>query len=285
VSSIRYHRAQIFIDNKIMNIRNIVLISLLLLSFSGCAKTDDADEANSEGSAPRAMFPNYLVINAPSRDPGKQWYMSDFFRRLEQWEPETTNYDDLELGMYELTQYPNQEPTQADKDAADKFISDSFDAVIRNGWMSKEKGLSDGYEKMFGDPVHFVNKEYVYDGETLNPEKPEVLMYYPTQEGDFLVGVMFLAIGQRGPQVAGPLSKWHFHIDRRMCYERGVLPIGTRDEGGNCETGFHNIRSPEMLHVWFFDHPEGRFASKMGLSAETLESGIEQVLELQKERS
>ena len=225
------------------------------------------------------MFPNYLAINAPSKDPDRQWYVSDYFRRVEQWELETTDYSDLKMGMYELTQYPNQEATQSQKEAADKFIQDSFDVAVRNGWFSKEKGLSDGYEKMFGDPVHFVNKEYVFDGETLNPEKPEVLMYYKTKEGDFLMGVMFLAIGQRGPQVAGPLSKWHFHIDRRMCYERGVLPIGTVDEAGSCETGFHNVRSPEMLHVWFFDHPDGRFATTMGLSEQLLNFGIRQVSE------
>lgn len=138
---------------------------------------------------------------------------------------------------------------------------------------------------MFGDPVHFVNIEYVFDGETLNPDKPEVLMYYKSGEDDYLMGIMFLAIGERGPQVAGPLSKWHYHIDRSMCYERGVLPIGTVNEDGSCEKGFHNIRSPEMLHLWFFDHTEGRFATKMGLSNELLRSGIQQVLELQRERS
>ncbi len=151
---------------------------------------------------------------------------------------------------------------------------------MRHGWLSKEKGLSDGYEKMYGDPVHFVNKEYVFDGETLNPDKPEVLMYYKTEEGDFLMGVRFIAVGQRGPQVAGPLSKWHYHIDRRMCYERGVLPIGRIEEGGSCEAGFPNIRSPEMLHVWFFDHPDGRFATRMGLSEEQLKTGIKQGLDL-----
>jgi hypothetical protein len=264
-----------------MKMTRNLFAALFLLSLSACTNTDDNAEDNSESNVPRDMYPNYLLINAPSKDPDKPWYVSDFFRRVEQWEIETTNYDDLELGMYELTQYPNQEPTQAHKDAQEKFISDSFDTVVRNGWLSKEKGLSDGYEEMFGDPVHFVNIEYVYDGETLNPDKPEVLMYYQTDDGDFLMGVMYLAIGERGPQVAGPLSKWHFHIDRGMCYERGVLPIGRRAEDGSCEAGFHNIRSPEMLHVWFFDHSEGRFATKMGLSDELLRFGIQQIRELQ----
>jgi hypothetical protein len=274
-------------DNSAMKMTKYLLAFPLFLILSGCAETnDDADTNDDKGSyEPTVTFPNYLIINAPSRDPNMQWYLSDFFRKVKRWDPETTNYSDFEGGMYELTQYPDQEPTQADKDAANKLIADSFDAVIRNGWLSKEKGLSDGYEKMYGDPVHFVNVEYVFDGETLNPEKPEVLMYYKTKEGDFLMGVMYLAIGERGPQVAGPLSVWHYHIDRRMCYEQGVLPIATLDEQGNCATGFPNIRSPEMLHVWFFDHPEGKFATKMGLSEELLNFGIRQILDLQNEGS
>ena len=268
-----------------MKLNTYLLLATVALAVMGCAETEDVspeiNEPVAEASAPPVMFPNYLVINAPSKDPDKPWYLSDFFRRVEQWElEETIDLNELQLGMYELTQYPNQAPTQAHLDAQDKIIQDSIDAALRNGWFDMEKGLSDGYEKMFGDPVHFVNVEYVFDGETLNPEKPEVLMYYDTPQGTFLMGTMFLAIGERGPQVAGPLSKWHYHIDRRMCYERGVLPIGTKNDEGNCETGFPNIRSPEMLHVWFFDHTEGRFATKMGLSAELLNTGVEQVLKI-----
>jgi hypothetical protein len=268
-----------------MKIINCIPAVFVLSILSGCTNPDDAIEIDSasENTEASIMFPNYLVINAPSKAPDMPWYVSDYYKRVEQWELETTDYSDHKMGMYELTQFPNQVATQAQKDAADKLVEDSFDVVVSNGWLNKEKGLSDGYEKMFGDPVHYVNVEYVFDGETLNPDKPEVLMYYKTKEGDYLMGVMFLAIGQRGPQVAGPLSKWHYHIDRRMCYERGVLPIGGVAEGGSCETGFPNVRSPEMLHVWFFDHPEGKFATSMGLSEELLNFGIEQVLDLQKE--
>ena len=270
-----------------MNTTHYVLIALSTLLLAGCSKTAEetgnAEEAQSNPLP--VMFPNYLVINAPSSDPNKPWYVSDFFRRVEQWEIETTDYSDLPLGMYELTQYPNQEPTQEHLDAAEQIISESIDVAFRNGWFEKEKGLADGYEPMFGDPVHYVNVEYVFDGETLNPEKPEVLMYYQTPQGDFLMGTMFLAIGERGPQIAGPLSKWHYHIDRGMCYEQGVLPIGRTNDDGSCDVGFHNIRSPEMLHLWFFDHSEGRFATKMGLSNDLLNLGVTQVLELQRERS
>ncbi len=121
----------------------------LTLVLSGCTKPEESVEVDSAAdqvpnNQPTLMIPNYLVINAPSSDPNKQWYVSDFFRRVEQWEPETTNYWDLELGMYELTQYPNQPPTEAHLNAANKLVSDSIDVAIKNGWFDKEKGLADG---------------------------------------------------------------------------------------------------------------------------------------------
>ena len=260
-----------------MKMPDYFFIALLFLCLIGCTDTDDVKESTESP----IMFPNYLAINKPSEDPDMQWYVSDFFKKVEQWELETSiDINDLKFGMYELTQYPNQQATQDQKDAADKFVQESLDAAIRHGWFSKEKGLSDGYEKMFGDPVHFVNIEYVFDGETLNPDKPEVIMYYKTEEGDFLLGVMYIAVGQRGPQVGGPLSKWHYHIDRGMCYDRGILPIGRIKEGESCETGIPNIRSPEMLHVWFFDHSDGRYATTMGLTKEQLNLGIRQIADL-----
>ena len=268
-------------DNNIMNMVNYLVTALLILFLSGCTGADE----DKDSTEPAVTSPDTSVSSAPPKVPERPWYVSDFFKRVEQWELESTiDLNNLKHGMYELSQYPNQEATQAHVAAADKLVKDSFDAAVRYGWFSKDKGLSDGFEKMYGDPVHFVNKEYVFDDEILNPDKPEVLMYYKTDQGDFLMGVMFIASEQRGPQVAGPLSKWHYHIDRRMCYERGVLPIGRIEEGGTCETGTPRIRSPEMLHVWFFDHPEGKLATRMGLSEELLKTGVRQVLELQEER-
>lgn len=249
-----------------------VVLSLLSAHYlASAAWADDASRG----------VPDYSEINTPSRDPDKPWYLRDFFRDRGRWRLETSvDNSELKLGMYELTQYPDQVVTESDKEVATRLISDSLYAAVKNGWMSKEKGLSDGYEAMFKDPVHFVNREYVYDGETLNPEKPEVLMYYETEQGNFLLGVMYIAVAERGPQVAGALSVWHYHIDRRVCYENGILPIGQREESGQCAEGVTNTRSPEMLHVWFFNHPDGRFSTNMGLPADLVDQGVREVLNL-----
>jgi len=243
--------------------------ALLLACLAGC------DFGRDKGLV--GIYPDYRAINAQSADPDEQWYVSDFFTKERRWVPEHTNYDSLRMSMYELSQYPNQSPTPAQQAAADELVQDSFDAAMKNGWFDQQKGFEDGFEKLFGDPVHFVNKEYVYDGITLDPEKPETLMYYQTDEGVFLMGVMYLAIGERGPQPGGPLTVWHYHIDRGMCYELGVLPIGRRLQNGECQVGMHDIRSPEMLHVWFFDHPEGLYATKMGLPQDLLNAGVKQI--------
>lgn len=66
----------------------------------------------------------------------------------------------------------------------------------------------------------------------------------------------------RGPQVGGPLTLWHYHVwFRPKCLRGGLLSTG---EGRNgCRDGEPSHRSPEMLHLWFLDHPMGRFATTM----------------------
>ena len=255
--------------------KTYIILAATVLALTACSGSD----GDSQSDGPVGIFPDYSIVNAPSDDPAKPWFIRDYFMRDPQWQAETTDYSGFKMGMYELTQYPDLPPTAEQQAAAEKLIKDSFDVAIANGWFDKEKGLSDDFKQYNGDPVHFMKREYVYDGITLDPTKPEVLMYYPTEYGDFLMGVMYLAIGERGPQVAGPLSLWHYHIDRSVCYELGVMPIGRYQRNTGCKVGVPVVRSPEMLHVWFFDHPDGRFATTMGLTQETLALGVEQIRE------
>jgi hypothetical protein len=59
------------------------------------------------------------------------------------------------------------------------------------------------------------------------------------------------------------------------CIRDGVIGIGYA-ELGECEEGDPSFRSPEMLHVWLFDHPAGRFSSMMHLSDATVKEMIRQ---------
>ena len=171
---------------------------------------------------------------------------------------------------------PNGKPSPAQRAAADDLVVRCREVAERRGWFSFEQGLADGYRLMVGDRRHYVNEEYLFDGAALDCERPEFLMYYGTPRGKLLVGLMFYANGpdQRGPQTGGPLTRWHYHIwFRSKCLRGGLLLTGEGKNG--CADGDPSHRSPEMLHVWFLDHPDGPFATAMWLDREHLEAAIE----------
>ena len=138
--------------------------------------------------------------------------------------------------------------------------------------------LADGYRLMFEDNRHYEKREYIFDDRVLDPEHPEFLMYYGTPSGKQLAGFMFYARthDSRGPQIGGNITLWHYHVwSTRMCLLHGMLSVDVADEGGRCARGAPSHRSPEMIHVWLFDHPQGRFATSMHLGADQLRRLIE----------
>jgi hypothetical protein len=241
------------------------VILFLCTVFCACSRSDTSTvDKQQRATASKEILPWYIAQYQLKSD--RDW----------QLESEFTNPG---YGMYELTQYPNKAATDEQKKQAKQLIEKTFAAVKAKGWLVKEKAEKDGYHNMYKDKIHYVNKEFLYDGETLNPEKPEFLMFYPTEHGELLMGVMFGSV-EHGPQIGGPLTLWHYHVEQGICYERGLLPIGQVNENGQCVEGLTSKKTPEMLHLWFFDHPEGRFATRMRLSEEQFELAKEQVLKL-----
>ena len=119
---------------------------------------------------------------------------------------------------------------------------------------------------------NFGHDGYLTDGRVLDPERPEFLMYYETEAGERLAGFMFYQESHyaHGPQFGGPLTVWHYHILRApMCWHGG-LPVDPPTPQGICELGTAEIRTPEMLHVWFVEHPEGDYATSMGLTPDLI---------------
>ena len=79
-------------------------------------------------------------------------------------------------------------------------------------------------------------------------------------------------LGQEGLQIGGPLTRWHYHLwATPSCILKGRVSVG-RPENGKCVEGEPSQKSPEMLHVWLVDHPDGRFASKMSLPRSLIQS-------------
>lgn len=174
-----------------------------------------------------------------------------------------------EPGTYEATIHPCATATEAQSAAAQELLEKSFDAAVRNGWFDKEKALADGYRiQHHGEHVHFVNSEYLTDGEVLSPDKPEFLVFFEENGVPELAGFMYVMEGvmDRGPQIGGPLTVWHYHVMHPMCMKDG-LHAGMPDADGNCATGERTTRSPEMLHSWFWKRKDGPFSSDMSMPA------------------
>ena len=170
--------------------------------------------------------------------------------------------------IHEVSEFSDRkEPTAAQRAAADDLAARSVAAAMVNGWFDYANGVRDGYTLMFGDEVHYVNREYALDDVILDPERPEFLMYYDTDAGKKLAGFMFYtrSMDEWGPQIGGPLTVWHFHTwNREICLAGGIFAIAL-PENGRCLLGIPAWRSPQMMHVWLLDHPSGRFASSMKL--------------------
>jgi hypothetical protein len=180
--------------------------------------------------------------------------------------------------IYEVTRYHGLEPTPEQRAAADALAEQTRAAVKAHGWFDFDKALADGYKLAVADKWHYVNDAFIFDDRVLDPERPEYLMFYDTAKGKRLAGVMFVAPGvsAEGPQIGGPLTRWHYHVWRDpFCLKDGRVTVG-RPKHGVCSEGEPSTRSPEMLHVWFIEHPFGTFASQMGLPQALMERLIEQ---------
>jgi hypothetical protein len=171
-----------------------------------------------------------------------------------------TNGELIEVTRFEL----DAAPTAAQRRAARRFASEVADATT--ALPDVAAAAAAGYQRWEGvDQWHWVHLDHVADGRVLDPARPEFLMY---DDDGVLLGVMFLpsSAEARGPQVAGPLTRWHYHLAGPSCWEAdGLLPATELpDEQGRCSEGLrYGERSPEMLHVWTVDHPHGPFASAM----------------------
>ena len=130
---------------------------------------------------------------------------------------------------------------------------------------------TDGYKAVtpVGEPiVHFVNPAYLVKGDTLNPEHPESLIYGTSAKGPILLAAMYIAhgIGQPGPDIGGPLTLWHAHSNLCFNSRTNIIDAFT-DAAGNCPAGSFNSGTPEMLHVWVVDNPNGPFSTDMNPQA------------------
>ena len=169
----------------------------------------------------------------------------------------------------------SQQATPAQIEAAAKLISDTRKAVAR--YKTLNAAVAAGYVPMEPpdtEVVHYVNRSYMVAADVLNPQHVQSLIYYNSGHSTELIGAMYIMPNRSmdGPQIGGPLTQWHQHSN--ICFDnvtgmavafvhQGDDVFDNRDKSGACPKGSTNTKTPQMLHVWLIDNPEGPFASTM----------------------
>jgi hypothetical protein len=167
-----------------------------------------------------------------------------------------------------------RQPTAAELEAATRLMNETRAAVVK--YRDLSVALAAGYKPV--EPtdfqiVHYVNPGYMVDADVLDPQHVQSLIYYNGKQGTQLIGAMYIMPrrGMEGPQVGGPLTVWHQHSN--ICFDNvtgmavAFVHSGTFDnsdtKSGSCPRGSTNKTTPQMLHVWLIDNPDGPFASDM----------------------
>ncbi len=163
--------------------------------------------------------------------------------------------------------------TGAQLQSAVRLIDTTRAAVAK--YADERAAIDAGYRPMEpeGLPImHYVNQAYLTDADVLKPSHVQSLIYYNSPHGPILIGAMYIMprLGMPGPEVGGSLTVWHDHDN--LCFDRTTGAIvafahdassDSNDKSGTCPAGSSNRSTPEMLHVWLIDNPEGPFGSDM----------------------
>jgi hypothetical protein len=244
------------------------------LAAVGCEGRESDLAAGAESDAP----PRWVHRYVPK---GVEHYRPEDDRWLPESEVPRGPVTEKGMVIWEVSEHaPGSAPTADQQAAADDLVERCYAAALRHRWHEYDRGINDGYRRI--DAYHYRNNEFMLDDHVLDPDRPEVLMYYPTPPDaqERLAGVMFYARSReaRGPQIGGPLTVWHFHSWlRSQCVVDGLSVNWS--VGGECQRGVPSQYSGEMMHVWLVDHPEGVFASPMYLPTDLLMRGLERRLE------
>lgn len=131
-----------------------------------------------------------------------------------------------------------ESPTLEQHEAADKLAAETKAGITK--YVDLSAAEADGYQPSSPSwrPItHYLNPAYQRDGELLDPNRPEALVYANTSEGTVLLGAMYVMSepGDSGPQIGGCLTQWHAHSLRGW-------------------------ETPEMMHVWSIELPGGSFS-------------------------
>jgi hypothetical protein len=146
-------------------------------------------------------------------------------------------------------------------------------------WSDYRKAEAAGFVSIgdgFTGHEHFINTSYFDDGQILNPDRPESLVYEPQPDGTKkLVSAMYMLAPDQTlddvPDVGGKLTQWHIH--NNLCFTTTGRVAGLTNAEGGCNAPL--VKAPEqpMIHVWITKHPCGPFAALEGVGAGQIKEG------------
>ena len=147
-------------------------------------------------------------------------------------------------------------------------------AAEAEGFRSIRDGAT-GYE-------HYINWNYLDDEFTLDPDRPESLVYRVENGEKRLVSAMYmLSTGKTlddVPDIGGPLTQWHIHDN--LCFlddGEQKFVAGVIESGGVCNPPLVNLDPVPMIHVWITPHECGPFAALEGVGAGQIAEGQERL--------
>jgi hypothetical protein len=167
-------------------------------------------------------------------------------------------------GMTMATPACTATPNAAQRLAAVDLTNRTVAAVAR--YRSLAAARADGYMPITPSGlrvVHYIKPAHVGDGDLLDPQRVQSLVYANTPGGAVLVAAMYtMGIDQVDavpPMPGGCLTQWHRHTN--LCFSQAsgaVVGVTHRDA---CAPGsVHRVTQP-MIHIWLAPIPGGPLAS------------------------
>ncbi len=155
-------------------------------------------------------------------------------------------------------------PNAAQRQAAVDLTNRTVAAVAR--YRSLAIAKADGYVPITptGLPVvHYIKPAYVADGDLLDPQRVQSLVYANTPGGAVLVAAMYtMGIDQLDavpPMPGGCLTQWHRHTNLCFSPASGAV-VGVTHQGACAPGSVHRVTQP-MIHVWLAPVRGGPLAS------------------------
>ena len=158
----------------------------------------------------------------------------------------------------------DHDPTDAQLEAAADLIVSTKQATVQ--YSDVRVAEANGYRSIgdgFTGVEHFINSEYMNDTASLDPAKPESLVYRvnPDKTREFITVMYILPNGSTMddvPDIAGNLTLWHDHDN--LCFDPATSRLSGIFVDGACKPAGVHVQTAPMLHVWVTPNPCGPFA-------------------------